>query len=95
MKAPAVANTPNAGYRKVSDKDKTVAGLLALFLGTLGIHYFYLGHTTAGILSIVISLCSCGIWSIIMFIQGILMLTMSEKEFETKYVNTTKSFPLF
>lgn len=30
-------------------KDKIVAGLLALFLGTLGIHKFYLNETKPGV----------------------------------------------
>ncbi|MCX4335218.1 MAG: TM2 domain-containing protein [Bacteroidales bacterium] len=76
-------------------KDRMVAALLALFLGSLGIHYFYLGKSTAGILTIVISFCSCGIWGIVMFVQAILMLMMSDSDFEAKYVNTEKSFPLF
>lgn len=34
-------------------KDKTVAVLLAVFLGGLGAHKFYLGQTTAGILYLI------------------------------------------
>lgn len=78
-----------------SGKDRLTTALLALFLGTLGIHYFYLGKSTAGILTIVISLCSCGIWGVVMFIQAILMLVMTDSDFQEKYVNTDKSFPLF
>ena len=76
-------------------KDKVVAGLLAIFLGGLGIHYFYLGKTTAGVLTIVISLFSCYIWTLVMFIQGILMLTMSDEDFNAKYVENDRTFPLF
>lgn len=90
--APVAKSGTAAGAR---GKDKTVAGLLAIFLGYLGIQYFYLGKTTAGILSIVISLCSCGVWSIVTLIQGILMLTMAEDDFNTKYVDNDKTFPLF
>ncbi len=95
-----VAFCPECGNpiasRTVKDrKDKTVAGLLAIFLGGLGIQYFYLGKTTAGIITIVISLCSCYIWSVLMLVQGILMLTMSEDSFREKFVDTDKTFPLF
>lgn len=96
-----VAFCPNCGNRtnnlakEPDKKDKLITALLALFLGSLGIHYFYLGKPTAGILTIVISLCSCGIWSVIIFIQAILMLVMSDSDFEEKYVNTDKTFPLF
>ena len=55
------------------------AGILALFLGTLGIHNFYLGYTGRGLFQLLGTLFSCGfliipiaIWSII---EGILLLT--------------------
>ena len=92
---------PNCGARQnnrkntASSKDRMTTALLALFLGTLGIHYFYLGKSTAGILTIVISLCTCGIWGVLILIQAIIMLTMTDEEFEDKYVNTDKTFPLF
>jgi TM2 domain containing protein+B7201 len=93
---------PNCGNRNgnvakypAARKDRVTTALLALFLGSLGIHYFYLGKSTAGILTIVISLCSCGIWGVVMFIQSILILLMTDVDFEAKYVNTDKSFPLF
>ena len=76
-------------------KDKTTTALLAILLGGIGVHYFYLGKNTAGILSIVISLFTCGIWPFVMLIQGIMMLTMSEQDFYSKYVNTNSEFPLF
>ncbi len=89
-------NYSNGMHQKeASDKNKLTAGLLAIFLGSLGIHYFYLGKSTAGILSIILSLCSCGIWSLLMFVQGIVMLTLSDEDFTRKYVNTDKSIPLF
>ena len=76
-------------------KDKTAAGLLAIFLGGLGIHYFYMGKTTAGIISLILGLCSCYVWGLVMFAQGIFILTMSDEDFLAKYVDTDKSFPLF
>lgn len=93
---------PNCGTRAnapakvdLGGKYRLTAGLLALFLGGLGIHYFYIGKTTAGILTIVITLCSCSIWGWIMFVQAILILTMSDADFADRYVNTDKTFPLF
>jgi TM2 domain-containing membrane protein YozV len=41
--------------------------LLCWFLGVFGIHRFYTGHTTIGILQL-ITLGGCGIWTIIDFI---------------------------
>lgn len=85
----------NPGARNRYPKDRLTAGLLALFLGGLGIHYFYLEKTTAGLLSILLSLCTCGIWQIIMLIQGIIILTMTDEDFNEKYYNTDKTFPIF
>lgn len=76
-------------------KDKTIAGIFAILLGSLGIHYFYLGKITAGILTIILSFCTCGIWSLLMFIQGIMMLVMPDKEFQEKYVDNDRTLPLF
>ncbi len=80
--------------RQVSAKDKTVCGLLAIFLGGLGIQYFYLERPGAGLICILLSLVSCGLWSTITFIQGIYMLVMNDAEFQCKYVLSTSSFPL-
>lgn len=85
----------NCSRTQAPEKDKTAAALLAIFLGGLGIHYFYLGKTTAGILSLVITLCSCGIWQILMFAQGIYMLTLSQEVFTKKYIDNTATIPLF
>ena len=57
-----------------SDKKKMVAGLLGIFLGAFGVHRFYLGYTTIGIIQIVVSLCTLcigGWWGVI---EGILIL---------------------
>lgn len=78
-----------------SGKSRGVAGLLAIFLGYLGIQYFYCGKTTAGLIAIAISLVSCGAVSILWLIQGIMMIAMNQTEFERKYVNTDSAFPLF
>lgn len=58
----------------VSDKQKIVAGILGIFLGSLGIHNFYIGKTNRGILQLVLSLLTAGIAGIWGFIEGILIL---------------------
>lgn len=47
-----------------SDKDWLVTLLLSLFLGTLGIHRFYVGKIGTGILQL-ITLGGCGVWTLI------------------------------
>lgn len=78
-----------------SGKDKIVAGILAILLGSFGAQYFYLGRFGAGIICIILSLISYGIWPLLMLAQGIMMLIMTQQEFDTKYVYSTSSFPIF
>lgn len=66
------------GYPMMSSKSKLAAGLLGIFLGGLGVHNFYLGHTGKAVAQLLISLLSFGflapvssIWGLI---EGILIL---------------------
>lgn len=86
----------NSSDISTTGKDKVLCGVLALLLGGLGIQYFYIGKTTAGIISIILSLVTCGsIWPLVTFIQGILILTMTQQQFEQKYVLSKSTFPVF
>ena len=76
----ALNNQPTvpAGYEQ---KSKMAAGLLGIFLGSLGVHNFYLGNTGKAVAQLLISLLTCGfgaavsgIWGLI---EGILILTGS------------------
>ena len=62
---------------------KVTAGILALLLGGIGVHKFYLGYTTEGI--IMILLLFCGISPIIGLVEGIIYLTKSDPEFYWTY----------
>lgn len=64
-------------------KSKTTAGLLALFLGGLGLHKFYLGRWGWGIIYLV--LCFTFIPAIVGFFEGIVLLSMNEQKFQEKY----------
>lgn len=55
-------------------KSKLVAGLLGIFLGGFGIHRFYLGYTTIGVIQIVVTFVTCGIGSLWGFVEGILII---------------------
>lgn len=64
-------------------KSKALAVLLALFLGGIGMHKFYLGKPLWGIIYLVF--CWSYIPSIISFVEGIIYLCTSENEFQAKY----------
>lgn len=53
-------------------KSKVVAGVLAIFLGSLGIHHFYLGNTKKGVIALLVTILTCGIGGIVMEIIGII-----------------------
>ncbi len=76
-------------------KSRGVTALLAILLGGLGVQYFYLGKVGAGLVTILLSLVTCGLWQIVVFFQGILLFFMSNADFERKYINTTSFMPLF
>ena len=92
---------PNMNYNSQQmntepTKDKLVAGLLAIFLGTLGIHKFYLGYTKSGVIMLLVSLLTFGIGAAVMaviaLIEGILYLTKSDAEFYQTYVQNKKEW---
>ena len=75
-------NVPPAGYLQ---KSRLAAGLLGILLGTFGIHNFYLGFTTRGVIQLLVSLIggifTCGLATIAVaiwgFIEGVLLLSAS------------------
>ncbi|MDE0087852.1 MAG: TM2 domain-containing protein [Candidatus Poribacteria bacterium] len=85
------------GGSTLGEKDKILAGLLAIFLGAFGIHKFYLGYKKAGIILLVINTAGLMITVFFLFIpnfivcvigviEGILYLVKSDEEFEQTYV---------
>lgn len=68
----------------VSPKYKITAGLLGIFLGGLGIHNFYLGYSSKGVIQLSLffgGIFSCGLTTMVAsfwgFIEGILILVGS------------------
>lgn len=73
----------NRAVQSASGKDRLTAALLAIFLGGIGAHRFYLGKTISGIFYLLF------FWTfipaIIAFIEGIILLTMPDSDFVKKY----------
>ena len=64
-------------------KTRMTAALLAIFLGGLGVHKFYLGDTKKAILYLVF--CWTFIPAVVGFIEGIIMLMQPNAEWLAKY----------
>ncbi|MSR98644.1 NINE protein [Arthrobacter sp. BL-252-APC-1A] len=55
-------------------KSRLAAGLLGIFLGGLGIHRFYLGYTTLGVVQLLVTFFTFGFGAIWGFVEGIMIL---------------------
>lgn len=87
-------------FKAMGADKKMVAGIVAILLGSLGIHKFILGYTTEGIImlavTLVISIVTCGIlWPVmwvIGIVEGIIYLTKSDEEFVRTYIQNKKGW---
>ena len=67
-------------------KNKTAAGLFAIFLGWAGVHRFYLGQIGLGILYVFLTIISFAIIpTFIGIIDAIILFSMTEEAFDAKY----------
>ena len=84
-----------AEIRRFADK-KIPAGICGILLGAFGIHKFVLGYNVAGMIMLLITVCTCG-WGwipmhLIGLIEGILYLVKSDEEFVNTYVKNKRSW---
>ena len=81
-------------------KQRRIAVVLAFFLGSLGIHKFYMGKTVPGIIALLVSLIgsifTCGIaicvMQIISVIECLFYLCMSDDEWQKTYIQGQKDW---
>lgn len=80
-------------------KEKWVAVVLAFFLGALGLHKFYLGYKTEGIIMLVVALAGSiclglgyVVMSIIAIIEAVKYVILTQEDFERTYVYGSKSW---
>lgn len=74
-------------------KSKIVAGLLAIFLGSFGIHKFYLGYSKEGLTMLLVtifgSIITLGLAAVVMeiisLVEGVIYLTRSDEQFYETY----------
>ncbi|MEG0916437.1 MAG: NINE protein [Myroides sp.] len=89
-------------YIQDANSKKILAGILAIFLGHLGIHKFVLGYNTEGIILLIMGLVgyvtACFIVGyfvlfvagVIGLIEGIIYLTKSDEDFFNTYIRNRK-----
>ena len=79
---------------------KIIAGVLAIVIGGLGIHKFYLGYTVPGVIMLLVTVAlgsfTCGsgygLMGLVGLIEGIIYLTKSDEEFVATYVTGKKEW---
>ena len=67
------------------ESKRITAVLMAWLLGSLGGHKFYLGYTTAGIIQLVLTFCTCGLAGLIPVIELFIYLLKSDEDFIETY----------
>ena len=76
-----IPNTTNSNTNTFTPKSKVAAGLLGIFLGSFGVHNFYLGYNGKAVAQLLMTLLSCGVLSFVSgvwsFIEGIMILAGS------------------
>ncbi|MBC7882518.1 MAG: NINE protein [Anaerolineae bacterium] len=75
------------GVTPMTEKNRSTAAFLAMLLGWLGAHKFYLGRPVSGVFYLLFFWS--GIPGLLGFVEGVLYLVQGDQEFQTKYLATT------
>ena len=87
--------------QQVAHSKRMSAGILsivlaALGLGWIGIPKFMLGFNKAGLITLLVTLGTCGaagiIFNILTLVEGIMYLTKTDEEFYQLYINGNKDW---
>jgi TM2 domain-containing membrane protein YozV len=95
---PMQAVNPGAvtDWKAMGGDKKILAGILAIVVGSLGVHKFILGYTTEGLIMLLVTVLTCGIAGIVMsvvgIVEGIMYLTKSDEEFVRTYIQSKKGW---
>lgn len=81
------------------DRSRVAAAVLAIFVGAIGLHKFYIGKSSAGLAMLIVSVVGVvfagiptAIMHIIAVIEGIIYLLMSDDAFDRTHVNGPKAW---
>ena len=90
---PVTSGENNQGVTNMASEEikqkKLITVILAVFLGSFGLHKFYLGYITAGVIQLVLTFFF-GIGGIIGLIEGIIYFLKPDDEFASVYINGDK-----
>lgn len=83
-----------------SGKSHVAAGLLAIFLGGLGIHKFYLGYNSAGFVMLGVTILGSiftfglagSVMEVIGIVEGVIYLSKDQQSFDRMYVYNMKEW---
>lgn len=81
-------NTP----KPTEENKKVLAGIMGILFGGFGVHKFILGYNQEGIIQLVVSVVTCGLFSLVGFVEGIIYLTKSDEEFYNTYQANKKGW---
>ena len=74
---------PDMAAKATGTTSRVIAIVLALLVGSIGVHKFYLGRIGMGILYLVF--CWTFIPAIVAFVEAIIYVTMTDEAFTKKY----------
>ncbi len=74
---------PDMAAKATGTKSRVIAIVLALLVGSIGVHKFYLGRIGMGILYLVF--CWTFVPAIVAFVEAIIYVTMTDEAFTKKY----------
>ncbi len=80
----------------VMQEKKYTAAFLGIWLGFLGLHKFYLGYKTEGMITLLITVLSCFILTFVMqiigIVEGVLYLFKDTEEFGKIYIENKRGW---
>jgi TM2 domain-containing membrane protein YozV len=93
---PMYGQPPAQDWKQAGGDKKIIGGILAIILGGLGVHKFMLGYQREGVIMLLVSVLSCGVFypvmHIIGIVEGIMYLTKTDEDFVKTYLIEKKGW---
>ena len=101
MTDPMMSQAPQPFNQQIAHSRRMSAGILSIILaviglGWIGIPKFMLGFNKAGLITLLVSICTCGaaavIFNIMTLVEGIIYLTKTDEDFHQLYIAGDKQW---